>query len=247
MPGIDSLKKGHEKAVQEGLKNIHLLKGTHIETVHTNEDGRDMPFLTLTEPMIVSGDGRENTFVEGNGFCLEGKKNLNCTFMDLTIRKTKTSGLFGRLGMSFLCIRVGFDQCGGSGVVAYKTKGRLMNCRVTNCEYSGVYGYDGSTIEVEGEETRIQNNCTTCTNKGNSEDYGLNTKSDAIIQLLSPLTKEEVSKNNSGGGNYGGQGMIVTVNAFDITPASSAGETKEELLSSSVRVFFCVSDMFSFV
>ena len=245
MPGIDSLKKGHEKAVQEGLKNIHLMKGTHIETVHTNEDGRDMPFLTLTEPMIVSGDGRENTFVEGNGFCLEGKKNLNCTFMDLTIRKTKTSGLFGRLGMSFLCIRVGFDQCGGSGVVAYKTKGRLMNCQVTNCEYSGVYGYDGSTIEVEGEETRIQNNCTT--NKGNSEDYGLNTKSDAIIQLLSPLTKEEVSKNNSGGGNYGGQGMIVTVNAFDITPASSAGETKEELLSSSVRVFLIGADMFSFV
>ena len=154
LPGIDSLKKGHEKAVQEGLKNIHLLKGTHIETVHTNEDGRDMPFLTLTEPMIVSGDGREKTFVEGNGFCLEGKKHLKCTFMDLTVQKTEANGLFGCDGMSYDCLRLHFDKCGNSGVSAFKTKGRLTNCQVTNCHKCGIVSTNG-TMQIEGEDTRI--------------------------------------------------------------------------------------------
>jgi hypothetical protein len=37
---------------------------------------------------------------------------------------------------------------------------------------------------------------------------------------LSPLTKEDVSTNNGGGGNYGGHGMIETVKSF------AAGETR---------------------
>jgi hypothetical protein len=41
-----------------------------------------------------------------------------------------------------------------------------------------------------------------------------------IIHLLSPLTKEDVSTNNGGGGNYGGHGMIETVKSF------AAGETR---------------------
>ena len=216
MPGIDSVKNGCEKAVQEGLNNIHLLEGTHIVTGD---------YVLFEVPMTVSGDGREKTFVEGGGFEIGGERDQHCTFFDLTIQKTEGCGLQGYKGMSFDCRRVKFDKCGRCGVDACATKGRLTNCQVTNCGGSGVFSAF-STIEIEGEESRINNNCT----DGDSDDYGLKAaSSDSIIHLLSPLTKEDVSTNNSGGGNYGGHGTIETVNSFEQKEEEviiNAGETK---------------------
>ena len=203
MPGEDSVKKGYKKALENGLKNIHLLEGTHIVTG---------AYVFFEVPMTVSGAGREKTFVEGGGFWIGGEKDQHCTFFDLTIQKTKQMGLEGRRGMSFDCRRVKFDKCGTEGVYAWKTKGRLTNCQVTNCGESGVFSAF-STIEIEGEESRINNNCT----DGDSDDYGLYAyvyDSSSIIHLLSPLTKEDVSTNNNGGGNYSGDGTIETVNSF---------------------------------
>jgi hypothetical protein len=211
LPGIDSVKNGCGEARRKGLNNIHLLEGTHIVTSYKDEDGNDMPYVLFEVPMTVSGDGREKTFVEGGGFCIEGEKDQHCTFFDLTIQKTKYSGLGGDRGMSFDCRRVKFDKCGRCGVVAWNTKGRLTNCQVTNCKSSGIVSGNGCTIEIEGEESRINNNCTS----GRSGDYGLEAdSSSSIIHFLSPLTKEDVSTNNNGGGNYGGGGTIETVNSF---------------------------------
>ena len=57
-------------------------------------------------------------------------------------------------------------------------------------------------IELEGDQTKVDGNVTS----GNSYDYGLDTyDTSSIIHLLFPLTKESVSTNNAGGGNYGGQ------------------------------------------
>ena len=200
LPGTDSIKNALIN--RNGKKGIHLLEGTHIVT------GLDVKFEV---PMTVSGDGREKTFVEGYGFHIKGKKDQHCTFIDLTIQKTDMEGLRGDNGMSFDCRRVKFDKCGMNGVDAYDTKGRLTNCQVTNCAGSGVFNLDRSTIEIEGEESRIKNNCTS----GRSYDYGLDAaSSSSIIHLLSPLTKEDVSTNNNGGRNYGGDGTIETVNSF---------------------------------
>ena len=122
--------------------------------------------------------------------------------------------------MSFDCRRVNFDQCGSCGVNGgVATKGRLTNCQVTNCEGCGIHSQAYSTVEIEGEETRINNNCTL----GDSLDYGLraysSSSSTGIIHLLSPLTKEDVSKNHMGGGaNYSEfhfeDRKIETVNSF---------------------------------
>jgi hypothetical protein len=215
LPGEDSVKKGYKKAVENGLKNIHLLEGTHIVTSYKDEDGVDFPYVLFKVPMTVSGDGREKTFVEGGGFMIEGEKDQHCTFFDLTIQKTKYTGLYGECGMSFHCRRVKFDKCGDNGVYARYTKGRLTNCQVTNCTSSGIISWD-STIEIEGEESRINNNCTI----SGKTDYGLDASSPSIsagsssshIHLLSPLTKEDVSTSNNGGGNY--RGTIKTVNSF---------------------------------
>ena len=202
MGGQDSLEKGYKEAVEKGFKNIHLMSGTHIVT----------DWVTFEVPMTVSGDGRHKTFVEGGGFDIQGgwdKSDQKITFMDLTIQKTERSGLSGSGGMSFECIRLHFHKCGGYGVGASNTKGRLTNCQVTHCKMSGVYS-ENSTIELEGEETRLENNCT----NGESHEYGLDTYASSTIHLLSPLKKESVSKNNKGGGNYLRNGKIETVRIF---------------------------------
>ena len=47
-------------------------------------------------------------------------------------------------------------------------------------------------------------------------DNGLQTfDSSSIIHLLFPLTKESVSTNNGGGGNYNSNGTIKTIKTWD--------------------------------
>jgi hypothetical protein len=51
---------------------------------------------------------------------------------------------------------------------------------------------------------------------GRSDTYGLETyDTSSMIRLLFPLTKESVSTNNHGGGNYGGDGTIQTLNTLE--------------------------------
>jgi len=207
LPGEDSVKKGYLEAVEKGLKNIHLMTGTHIVT---DNNYNDLPYVVFAQPMTVSGDGREKTFVKGGGFKIIGR--ILCTFIDLTIHKTKEDGLYGDCGMIFDCRRVKFDNCGAYGVRAVFTIGRLTNCQVTNCTMSGILSSSDSTIEIEGEESRINNNCT----NGESFYYGLDAhNSSSIIHLLSPLKKEDVTTNNNSGGTYDSEySQIETVNSF---------------------------------
>jgi hypothetical protein len=67
-----------------------------------------------------------------------------------------------------------------------------------------VYAYFNATITLSGHGTSIQGNGT----RGRSDDYGLNADSSSSIHLVPPLTKEQISKNNGGGGNWGGDGTI---------------------------------------
>jgi hypothetical protein len=70
-------------------------------------------------------------------------------------------------------------------------------------------------IALEGSQTKVDGNGI----YGNSSYYGLRTSNtSSIIHLLFPLTKESVSTNNHGDGNYGGGGTIETVNTFETSP-----------------------------
>ena len=86
----------------------------------------------------------------------------------------------------------------------------MSNCQVSHSKASGVLVIDG-LITINGSGTSIHNNVT----GGRSNDYGLLTSSSygssSSIHLVSPLTKERVSINNGGGGNYGGDGTIKTI------------------------------------
>ena len=59
---------------------------------------------------------------------------------------------------------------------------------------------NSASITLIGAKTTVRHNCTT----GNSGEYGLKVYgASATIRLVSPLTKEQVSLNNGGGGNWG--------------------------------------------
>ena len=82
---------------------------------------------------------------------------------------------------------------------AQNTKGRLINCVITQCGLSGIACVENALIELEGDQTKVDGNVTS----GNSSCYGLTTYStSSIIHLLFPLTKESVSTNNHNGQNY---------------------------------------------
>ena len=115
-----------------------------------------------------------------------------------------------------------FTQC-DSGVNAMETKGRLINCVITQCRYSGIFCGENALVELEGHQTKVDGNVTS----GNSGTYGLLTfDTSSIIHLLFPLTKESVSTNNHNGQNYGSYGSngasientIKTVDSFEKTP-----------------------------
>jgi hypothetical protein len=200
-PGTDLIKSGMKDALSKGIKEIFLEPGVHILT-------KKLIIVNITEEVTISGAGRGITFVQGWGFKIKGKKGKKCTLMDITVQKTKKSGLFGNERMSFDCFRMHFDQCTW-GVDASNTKGRLTNCQITQSKKSGVASRKNSTIEIKGEETMIEKNNTS----GHSGCYGLAASSSSFIHILSPLTKESISKNNQNG-NYGGSGTIQTVNSF---------------------------------
>jgi hypothetical protein len=78
----------------------------------------------------------------------------------------------------------------------------------------------------------FHNNSTIHQNKTNSLEYGLKVfaSTSSTIQLVSPLTKEQVAVDNGGGGNWGGGYMadISLINTIEASLSSSApvGETK---------------------
>jgi len=235
-PGTNLIAEGITDALSKGITDIFLEPGIHLVT----------DWVIITEEVTISGAGRGTTFVQRCGFLIKGKKGKKCTLMDITVQKTGGSGLYedgesyglyGQSGMSFDCLRMHFDQCGGYGVHAWKTKGRLTNCQITQCESSGVCSYGKSTIEIAGEETMIEKNNT----NGDDDSYGLEAyhHNASFIHILSPLTKESISKNNQNG-NYGGDGTIKVVTSFitgaavSFAPPSSVGETNKA--PSSVRI-----------
>ena len=91
-----------------------------------------------------------------------------------------------------------------------------------------MFAFDGASITLIGAKTTVHDNCT----DENSAYYGLMVDGpSSTIQLVPPLTKETVSINNGGGGNYGAVGGGDNNQIQTIPSASPAppGETKTSL------------------
>ena len=144
---------------------------------------------------------------------------------------TASSEEDGVVGMSsFTMEDVLVEQCGGHGVFAYGTGvvGRCTNVEVRQCGWSGVLASNGASITLIGAKTTVHHNCT----EGESDDYGLEVygSSSSTIQLVSPLTKEQVSIDNGGGGNWGAEdgGDINQIKTMTEQNGSSSGGTQQQ-------------------
>ena len=194
-----------KKAYEEKIVKLILLKeGTY-------DLGKN---VIIKCPISIHGAGQDKTILQRHGIKIQGtkKEKKRVNMQGMTMKGSSEDGLEARDGLSFLCKDMTFTQCGHSGVhAASNTKGRLINCVITQCGESGIYSGNNALIELKGDQTKVDGNVTSW----NIGGYGLDTSdTSSIIHLLSPLTQEYVSTNNGGGGNYGGEGTIETVNSF---------------------------------
>ena len=134
------------------------------------------------------------------GLKIEGNKSEGIVEIeDLTIKGAKGEGLCAYNGMKVIMRGCTIEDCGGHGVSAYGADITCDDLQVIGCGYSGVCAYN-ATITLSGHGTSIQGNGT----KGRSDDYGLDASSSSTILFVHPLTKEQISTDNRGGGNWDG-------------------------------------------
>ena len=192
--------------------------------VGVGEHQIDGDYLWIHTAVSIVGDpkeNRDNIDVIGGIQFVEGIQE-NCHLQHLSLRQAKLSAVVG--WSSFTMDDVLVEQCGGSGVVASGSGvvGRCTNVEVRQCGMSGVRAASGASITLVGAKTTVDHNCT---NNIYSNDYGLKVSgSSATIQLVSPLTKEQVSIDNGGGGNWGARGA-------DINQITTIAPTLVELMA----------------
>ena len=164
--------------------------------------------FVLDKPTKISGQGCGMTTLVEFGLKIQGKKSEGIVeIQDLTIKGGEGSGLFAYRGMKVIMKGCTIEECGGRGVVANGADITCDDLQVVGCGQSGVLASENATITLSGQSTSIQGNVT----KGYSSSYGLKAYSSSSIHLVPPLTKEQISKNNGGGGNWGGSGTIKQV------------------------------------
>jgi len=203
-PGWNSLSKAVKEAKEKNINCLYLLSGVH------NEDGDD---VIIDSALKVVGQNRDDVKIRA-GLKIWGKKEEDVFFTDCTVTRALGHGVYhafitaddayGRVpfsgGAALHLKNVRVEKCGGSGVIVISTKRNTMtDCNVNNNKGGGVGVGESGCMIIDGSATTIHHNVT----GGNSDQYGLAADSSASIHLKS-LTKESISTNNGGGGNYVG-------------------------------------------
>ena len=213
-PGLNSFSKAVKKAKEQGIGNLLLKSGMH------DEKGE---YVDIDFALNVVGQNKDDVKIRAS-LWIAGKEEDDVFLSDCTVTGAKKNGVSGKEGASMHLKNVCVEKCGGIGVYVNFTKRNTMtDCNVNNNKENGVYvGYGGRMV-IDGSATTIHHNCT-----GGSGHYGLETYGSSSIHLKL-LTKESISTNNGGGGNYSGDIKTVTE-----TPTSneSSGETKTNFVSS---------------
>ena len=200
----DAVKLAHDshehpqKYVDQDNNHRHLNKIVVGEGEH-QIDTYSLQIFSAMNIVGVASQAKEKIVVVGG---IEFKRGIqgNCHLQNLTLRQANECGVWGK--SSFTMDGVLVEQCGYYGVWANGTGvvGRCTNVEVRKCGQSGVLASRGASITLIGAKTTVHHNCT----KGYSDDYGLAVYgASSTIQLVFPLTKEQVSLDNGGGGNWG--------------------------------------------
>jgi len=181
--------------------------------------GEEGKYVTVKKPLSMYGAGRGKTTLVGVGLQIKGNKSDGIVEIeDLTIQGGEENGLYANYGMTVIMRGITVEECQLHGVYANGANISCDELQVVGCGCSGVFAQYNATITLSGQGTSIQENVT----GGRSNFYGLNAyfnattpkKNVSKIQLVVPLTKEEISTNNGGGGNWGPLGSIYQVQMF---------------------------------
>ena len=184
-----------------GIEEIYLENGVHMFEVNQNQN-----YVNINISITVIGESRLNCKIIG-GFNIQGKKEDNVNIHNVTVSESMHDGVTGGIQSASIHLdNVSVENSGSRGVIVYGSKRNTMkNCNVSHSKHSGLGVFNGGLMTIDGNDTTIHHNGT------DYDDYGLCASSTASIHLVSPLTKEMISKNNGGGGNHGGHGTIKTM------------------------------------
>jgi hypothetical protein len=206
-PGLNSLSKAVKKAKEKGITAIFLLNGKHDEK---NE------VVNIKLSISIIGESREHCVVMG-GLEMEPEReknnhqyNIDVNVSNLTLRGSEEHGVCGYRLASLYLENVSVENSEGVGVSVYgNERSTMKNCNISHSKLSGLWVDNDGLMTIKGNGTTIHNNCT----EGDSGNHGLTAggRGPGSIHLVSPLTIETISKNNGGGGNYGGEGTIKSV------------------------------------
>ena len=199
-PGLNSFSKAVKEAKRRGMTCLLLLNGVH------DEKGER---VTIDFALKVIGQNKDDVKIRA-GLEIKGKKEEDVFFSDCTVTGAKKNGVIGYQGAAMHLKNVCVEKCGGSGIfVRSTTRNTMTDCNVNNNKLSGVWVHRGGCMIIDGSATTIHHNVT----GGRSGDYGLDAGSSSSIHLKS-LTKESISTNNGGAGNYGGDIKTTTNNGL---------------------------------
>jgi hypothetical protein len=190
-PGLNSFSKAVKEAKRRGISSLLLLSGVH------DEGGEK---VTIDFALKIVGENKDDVKIRAS-LKITGKEEEDVFFTDCTVTGAKNYGVWGYQGASMHLKNVCVEKCGGCGVLVNCTKRNTMtDCNVNNNNQSGVFVYDGGRMVIDGSATTIHHNVT----HGSSRYCGLQTESSSSSIHLKSLTKESISTNNGGGGNYVG-------------------------------------------
>ena len=195
-PGLNSFSKAVKKAKEQGIGNLLLKSGMH------DEKGE---YVDIDFALNVVGQSKDDVQIRAELF-ITGKKEEDVFFSDCTVTGAKDSGVYG-YGAAMHFRNVCVEKCGGHGVfVSSNTRNTMTDCNVNNNKWSGVC-VQGGRMVIDGSATTIRDNVT----GGSGGSYGLKAAYSSDSIHLKSLTKELISTNNGGGGNYNDDGTIKTI------------------------------------
>jgi hypothetical protein len=199
-----------QKYVDQDGKPRHLNKivvgeGEHVVAVFKSGI-HDKNYLTIRSAMHIVGDPdvpKEKIVVVGGIYFKEGIQGI-CHLQNLTLRQANgCSGVNG--WSSFTMEDVLVEECEYHGVILHGADARCTDVEVRQCGQSGMFaagwGGNSASITLIRANTKVHDNCT----DDDRWNYGLVVGDSSTIQLVPPLTKEQVSFDNDGGGNWGAE------------------------------------------
>ena len=210
-PGHTSVTRGLKEAKRRRSKTIVFRKGIHECGVYRDEYGNNVNYAVVDFPVQLVGEGVDETILLGGIRIIQPKQRASISgnvvgVSRLTLRDSLMYGFIADGGgLRFKCEDLRIEGAKERGLVVWGTRGTGQNIEVRDCGTSGILVYKNGKIVLSGRTT-VHNNCVV--GRVGGSDFGLNVNdSTSKIQLVAPLTRQNCSTDNGGGGNWGGDGF----------------------------------------